>query len=210
MAQEALLSFALLSSSAERPSTSRRLTSLPSVAPTMRPVEATTSTTSGSGLFHDDDGMHAGIHRGADRGHRLRLGEDLRVGADADLEILAPGALLDQHLLQARGLGRAGLQPRQVVADQPGHLGADRGGGGQVAARAFLDDAFQHGNREGDAGGLDRLQIDRREQPGLACDRGSGRRVGEQVRQAAERFALRGPHTGGGIGGFAQVAHGRD
>ncbi len=56
MAQDALLSFALPSSSAERPSTSRRLTSLPSVAPTIRPAEATASTTSGSGLFQDDPG----------------------------------------------------------------------------------------------------------------------------------------------------------
>ncbi len=51
IAVEALLSLALDSSSAERPSTSRRLTSLPSVAPTMAPFEFTTSTTSGSGLF---------------------------------------------------------------------------------------------------------------------------------------------------------------
>ncbi len=51
MAVEALLSLAFDSNSAERPSTSRRLTSLPSVAPTMVPFELTTSTTSGSGLF---------------------------------------------------------------------------------------------------------------------------------------------------------------
>src|SRR3954469_10064438 len=51
IAQEALLSLALLNSSAERPSKSRKLTSLPSVAPTIHPVEATASTTSGSGLF---------------------------------------------------------------------------------------------------------------------------------------------------------------
>ena len=48
---EALLSLARPRSSAERPSTSRRLTSLPSVAPTMAPLDETTSTTSGSGLF---------------------------------------------------------------------------------------------------------------------------------------------------------------
>src|SRR5258707_328518 len=46
----------LPSSSAERPSMSRKLTSLPSVAPTIRPVEAATSTTSGSGLFQVDIG----------------------------------------------------------------------------------------------------------------------------------------------------------
>src|SRR5207248_1160988 len=36
---------------AERPSKQRRLTSLPSVAPTARPAGSTTMTTSGSGLF---------------------------------------------------------------------------------------------------------------------------------------------------------------
>ena len=56
MAQEALLSLALDSSSAERPSKSRRLTSLPSAAPTILPLPDTTSTTSGSGLFQVDFG----------------------------------------------------------------------------------------------------------------------------------------------------------
>jgi len=51
-----LLSLALESSSALRPSKSRRLTSLPRVAPTMSPREETASTTSGSGLFHSDFG----------------------------------------------------------------------------------------------------------------------------------------------------------
>ena len=49
--QEALLSLALPSSSADRPSKSRRFTSLPSVAPTASPRLLTTSTISGSGLF---------------------------------------------------------------------------------------------------------------------------------------------------------------
>ena len=41
---------------AERPSMSRKLTSLPSVAPTIRPVDETASTTSGSGLFQVEIG----------------------------------------------------------------------------------------------------------------------------------------------------------
>ena len=53
---EALLSLALDSSSAERPSKSRRFTSLPSVAPTILPLAETTSTTSGSGLFQVERG----------------------------------------------------------------------------------------------------------------------------------------------------------
>src|SRR5205085_2498237 len=51
IAVEALLSFDLPSSKAERPSRSRRFTSLPRLAPTMAPREFTTTTTSGSGLF---------------------------------------------------------------------------------------------------------------------------------------------------------------
>src|SRR5438105_2837844 len=51
IAQDALLSLALLSRSALRPSKSRKLTSLPSVAPRISPRQFTTSTTSGSGLF---------------------------------------------------------------------------------------------------------------------------------------------------------------
>jgi hypothetical protein len=51
IAQEALLSLALPSSSALRPSMSRRLTSLPRLAPTMSPRLLTASTSSGSGLF---------------------------------------------------------------------------------------------------------------------------------------------------------------
>src|SRR3546814_9312011 len=48
---EAVLSLALPNSSAHRPSKALRLTSLPSVAPCARPSGATSSTTSGSGLF---------------------------------------------------------------------------------------------------------------------------------------------------------------
>ena len=56
IAQLALLSLARPSSSADRPSKSRRLTSLPSVAPCTLPSEAMTRTTSGSGLFHAESG----------------------------------------------------------------------------------------------------------------------------------------------------------
>jgi hypothetical protein len=40
-------------------------------------------------------GVQPGVRAGADGGHRRALGEDLGVRADADLEILAPRALLD-------------------------------------------------------------------------------------------------------------------
>src|SRR3546814_20919711 len=67
--QEALLSFALPSSSAERPSKSRRLTSLPSVALMACPSAPTTSTTSGYGLFDSEGGRG-----GNDGGHPWYIG----------------------------------------------------------------------------------------------------------------------------------------
>src|SRR5215469_11631177 len=56
MAQDPLLSLPRPSSRALRPSKSRRLTSLPRVAPTSRPRASTTSTTSGSGLLQSEAG----------------------------------------------------------------------------------------------------------------------------------------------------------
>ncbi len=97
IAVDAWLSFAFDSSSAERPSTSRRFTSLPSVAPTIRPAAAIDQHDLGLGVVPGGDGQHAGLHAGAHRAQRLRLGEDLRVRADADFQVLAPGALRDQH-----------------------------------------------------------------------------------------------------------------
>ena len=102
IAQLALLSLALPSSSALRPSKSRRFTSLPSAAPRTSPRLLTASTISGSGLFQALPGMDADFGAGAHRAHRLRLGEDLGVGADAHLQVLRPHALRDQHFLQAQ------------------------------------------------------------------------------------------------------------
>ena len=47
-----------------------------------------------------------------DRRHRLRLGEDLGVGPDADFEVLRPHALRDQHVLEPRApaASRAGCR----------------------------------------------------------------------------------------------------
>src|SRR5262249_20384403 len=92
MAQEPLLSLALPSRSALRPSKSRRFTSLPSVAPTVSPRPFTASTISGSGLFQVEPGCRptSAPLPTADSRHRLALGEDLGVRADADLEIGRP------------------------------------------------------------------------------------------------------------------------
>ena len=51
--------------------------------------------------------MDADLGARADRRHRLRLGEDLGIGADADLEILRPRLLRDQRVLEPRRLRRA-------------------------------------------------------------------------------------------------------
>ena len=45
------------------------------------------------------------------------LGEDLGVGTDADLEILRPDPLRDEHVLEARRVRRTGTDVVQAVAD---------------------------------------------------------------------------------------------
>ena len=88
---------------------SRRLTSLPSVAPTILPRGADDQRHLGLGIVPVGVRADADLRAVADRRHRRRLGEDLGIGADADLEIGRPGAARDQRLLQRLGLGRARL-----------------------------------------------------------------------------------------------------
>ena len=209
MAVEALLSLALESSSAERPSTSRRLTSLPSVAATMPPVLLTSSTTSGSGLFQLEIGMQARLHAVADGRHRLRLGEDLRVRADADLQVLRPGALLDQHALELGGLLAAGHQLGEIAAELGLHAGADRLGLLWRAPRLLLDHPLQHREGKRHPRRLDGLQVDRRQQPRLLRIALRLRRVGEDVRERADPLALARAQHRHRIAGLRQVAHRR-
>src|SRR3712207_8876284 len=61
----------------------------------------------------------ARIHEGANGRERRSLGEHLRVGSDADLEILTPRPLGDENLLEGHGLGRPGLQTAQIIAHEP-------------------------------------------------------------------------------------------
>ena len=155
-AQEALLSLAFDNSSAERPSKSRRLTSLPSVAPTILPRLDTTSTTSGSGLFQVDFGC---------RPASMPVPTDDIVGALVKTSASGPMPT-SRYWLQAFcsistcfsciASGRARLELRQIVADQPHHFLADRFGRGRIAARPLLDHALQHRDGKGDAGGLQR------------------------------------------------------
>ena len=92
--------------------------------------------------------MQPRLHAVADRGHRLCLGEDLGVRADADLQVLRPGALLDQHALELGGLRAAGDELGEIAAELRGNALADRLGLFRGAARLLLDHALQHGERE--------------------------------------------------------------
>ncbi len=153
------LSLALLSSSAERPSTSRRFTSLPSVAPTMRPAEEMASTTSGSGLFQVEIGWTPASMPVPTAAMGCAL---VKISASGPMPtsrywLHAPCAI--STCFSAIACGRAGLEAGEVVADELENLLADLGGSGEIAARALLDHAFQHRDRERDAAGLQRLQI---------------------------------------------------
>ncbi len=67
-----------------------------------------------------------------------------------------------------------------------------------VAARLLLDDALEHALDEGDAGGLDRLQVARREQARQRrVEIGSA--VVEQCTDAAQRSALRAAYERGDV-----------
>ena len=210
IAQDALLSFALPSSSAERPSTSRRFTSLPSVAATMRPADDAASTTSGSGLFHDEFGwMPASIPvPTAAIGCAL-----VKISASGPMPtsrywLHAPCSI--STCFRCAASADPGLQLRQVVAHQPVHLRADRRGGIQVAARAFLDHPLDHRYDERHAGRLDRLQVDRRQQPWPAGVALSGGVLASTSSSLPMRSPLAARRRAAGSRGLAQIAHGRE
>src|SRR5579863_1684534 len=71
----------------------------------------------GLGIVPARGGMKADFGTGADRRHRLRLGEDLGVGADADFEVLRPETALYQRLLEALGCFGTGTDAGKVGAD---------------------------------------------------------------------------------------------
>ena len=133
--------------------------------------------------------VNADFGKMTDRGKHRRLGEDLGVGADADLEILRPHALADEQRLQGHRLLRAGLEAGEVVADDGADLLADRRRLVGGAARLLLDDALEHRDGEGDPGGLDHLQVDRRQQMGLGGVAAGAGRVGEDGGEGGDRLA---------------------
>src|SRR5262249_9760607 len=96
---------------------------------------------------------------GADSRHRRRLRAHLGVGPDADFEILRPEAFALQQRLRLLGLGRAGLDRAEIDADALGELTAHGVGALRVALGALFDHALDEARREGDARGLDALEI---------------------------------------------------
>ena len=208
IAADALLSLALLRRSADRPSKSRRLTSLPERSALDTPVAR---------HGEDDLGLRvvpAGLRMQADRRppphgrHRLRLGEHLGVGAYADLEILGPDALGDQRGFYLRGLLGAGPDVAEALADHRADALADRLRARGVAFRPLLDHALQHGAREGDAAGLDRLKIVGRQKVTAGRIGLRGHAVGLQRAQAAEQAPGLPLHEGGRVVPLQHVRHG--
>lgn len=143
--------------------------------------------------------MNADGRAGAHRGHGLRLGEDLRVGADADFEILRPQPVTHEHDFRV-GCGlRARFQAAQTAAKGAGELLAQSGCRVRVALGPLFDDAFDQAVGESYAGGLDRLKIAGRQQ----CA------VSQCVRERAKPFAAMPPNAGRRMRQIEQIAQGR-
>ncbi len=130
-------------------------------------------------------GVDADEAAAADRGQHWRLGEDLGVRPDAHLQVLRPHALLDQQRFERLGAWTAWLQALQIRADHRLHLLADGHGAPGIAAGLLLDHPFQHAGGKGHSGGLDHLQVGRRQQV-QTCGVGLLATVGQQVIKAAE------------------------
>ena len=167
-AQDALLSFALPRSRAERPSTSRRFTSLPSVAPTIRPLDATARTTSGSGLFQLDLGWSPAsmpVPTAAIGGALVKISASGPIPTSR-YWLHAPCCTSTSFSAIASGEpGRSRARSSPTRRFTSARIAAAASG---VAARALLDHALQHRDREGHARGLDRLQVHGCEEPRLA------------------------------------------
>ena len=131
--------------------------------------------------------MDADFGARADGRHRLSLGEDLGVWTDADLQVLGPHALGDQDVLEPARFVRAGPNLLQVGADDRRDRRSQAFGFAGVASRLLLDDAFEQAGHEGDAAGLDGLQVARREQPRRVRPACAGSRVRQDVGERGNR-----------------------
>src|SRR6185437_13146662 len=112
------------------------------------------------GVVPKGGGMEPGVVAGSDCGHWLALCEHLGVGADANLEILRPGACFHERILKPRRRWRARLECAQIFAQNLDDLLSRLRCPLTAAARAFLDDALKQGLRECHAGRFDSLQVD--------------------------------------------------
>ena len=102
-----------------------------------------------------------------------------------------------------------GTSLARVAAELGLHAPADRLGLLGRAPRLLLDHPLQHRQRKRHARGLDGLQVDRRQQPGLLCIALRLRRVGEDVPERADPLALAFAHDRCRIGRLRQIAHRR-
>ena len=171
----------------------------------------TASTTSGSGLFQAESAADADLHAGAHGRQHRRLGEDLGVGADADLEVLRPQAARLQHRLQRRGLRRARLQrrpgrrrsrpaprPRTASARDASPLACSSITRSSRLVAKVTPAALMH------------LQVAWREQVRAQPRRAGRDAVAQQLVQAADAPARQWPHLRGRVGFVEQVAHRRE
>ncbi len=165
IAHEALLSLALPSSSALRPSKSRRLTSLPSVAPRIRPRESTASTISGSGLFQVEFGCTPISAPWPTAAIGCVL---VKISASGPIPTsrYCDHAPCSTRICLMRA---ASAEPGRTLAKSsprmPCRPGAYRFGAARVTARLLFDHALQRARDKSHAGRLDRLQVAGGEQP---------------------------------------------
>src|SRR6266571_228894 len=203
IAQDALLSFARPSRSALRPSTSRRLTSLPRVTPTIVPALLITRTSSGSGLFQTDFGW---IPTRAPSPTAAIGGHFVNSSASGPM----PTSRYCDHmpLVMSTSLTRA-------ASGEPGRM--PRRSGPMIAwisrrapARALLDDPLEQARDERDAARLHSLEIARREEPRLRAVARTLDAVGNQRVETTQRGRLtdRGADLLG-LGHVQQMAGGR-
>jgi hypothetical protein len=110
-------------------------------------------------------------------------------GPDADLQVLRPGALLDQHALQLRRL-RAARHQRADVAAELGLHALRIASAFSGEPRACSSMTRSSIDRERNARRLDGLQIVGRQQPRLACIARGLRCIGENVFERADAWPL--------------------
>ena len=178
---------------------SRRLTSLPSVAPTMRPSEVTTSTTSGSGLFQFDIGCSPASMPVPTAAIGCALEKISASGPMPTSRYWLHMPCAISASLSAAASREPGRSCLKVVADD-----VARCPGGflprlRIAAGALLDHPLDHRDGEGHARRLDRLEVDGSEQPrlrGVAFSGGVLARMSVECRRAVRRTRRAGSPRG--------------